>query len=99
MENTIFEIKQQLARIEANSLLAAKTILTINDVAILTGLSKSYLYRLTCNNEIPHYKPIGKLLYFDKREIETWFKQNRVQTTAEAEQKAIAYIVEKGGAR
>lgn len=33
-----------LKRVEANSLLAAKNVLTLDDVAALTGLSKSQLY-------------------------------------------------------
>jgi hypothetical protein len=34
---------------------AAKNILDINDVVALTGLSKSYVYKLTCRKEIPYY--------------------------------------------
>ena len=80
------------------SLLAAKNVLTMNDLAVLTGLSKSHLYRLTCNHQIPHYKPNGKQIYFDRVEVESWMKQNRVGTTQEAAQKAVAYVVTgKGG--
>lgn len=76
-------------------MLAAKSVLDIDDVALLTGLSKSHLYKLTCTHQIPYYKPKGKLVYFDRDEIEAWMKQNRVNTTAEAEQQAIAYVVGK----
>lgn len=89
-------IMQKLAEIEQNSLLAAKNVLTLNDVAKLTGLSKSHIYKLTCSRQIPHYKPNAKALYFDRKEIEDWQRQNRVMTTAEAEQEAIAYTIKKG---
>ena len=59
-------------------------MLTLEDVALLTGLSKN-----------------GKQIYFDRAEIESWMKQNRVATQQEAEQAAIAYVVtgkQKGGA-
>ncbi len=86
-------ILAKLEAIERNSLLAAKNVLTIDDVAVLTGMSKSHLYKLTCSKQIPFYRPNGKQLYFDRAELESWLKQNRVSTTDEAEQLAIAYVV------
>ena len=87
------ELREQLDRIERYSLLAAKNELCLDDVAILTGLSKSHLYKLTCNHQIPHYKPNGKQIYFDRLEIESWMKQNRIATDDEIEQKAANYLV------
>lgn len=93
------KILQELAQIKAYSLLAAKNVLMLDDVALLTGMSKSHLYKLTCEKKIPFYKPNGKTCYFDRLEIEGWLKQNRVNTQAEAEQQALAYVVtgKKGG--
>lgn len=91
------QITAKLNAIERYSLLGAKNVLNIDDVAMLTGLSKSHLYKLTCNKQIPHYKPNTKAVYFDRVELENWMKQNRVTTQAEAEQQALAYVVEKGG--
>jgi len=97
------EISKQLDRIERYSMLAAKNVLVLDDVVILTGLSKSHLYKLTCTHQIPHYKPNGKLIYFDRAEIELWMKQNRVATESEVEQKAVNYIstgtMQTGGIR
>lgn len=93
------EILEYLKKVEANSLLAAKNVLTLEDVAALTGLSKSHLYKMTCRKEIPYYKPNGKLVYFDRAEVETWMKQNRVNTAQEASQQAAKYVMEKGGVR
>ena len=90
MENQIIE---RLARIERYSLLAAKNVLNIDDVVLLTGYSKQHVYNLTCKNLIPYYKPNGKNMYFDRREVENWMKQNRHDTQEEAEQKAAAYMV------
>lgn len=74
-----------------------KKMLSIDDVSVLTGLSKSHLYKMTCSHQIPYYKPNGKLMYFDKAEIEEWMRQNRIETTDEAEQRALSYVIEKGG--
>lgn len=93
------EILEYLKKVEANSLLAAKNVLTLEDVAALTGLSKSHLYKMTCRKEIPYYKPNGKLVYFDRAEVEAWMKQNRVNTAQEASQQAAKYVMEKGGVR
>lgn len=86
-------ILSKLEAIERNSLLAAKNVLNIDDVAVLTGLSKSHIYKLTCSRQIPFYRPNGKQVYFDRQELEGWLKQNRVTTTMEAEQHAIAYTM------
>lgn len=93
MEKTLIEIQEQLDRIERNTLLASKNVLTIEDVVLLTGLSKSYLYKLTSTNQIPHYKPSGKHLYFDRKEIEDWLRQNRVATEDEINREAANYVV------
>lgn len=91
MKEVIFILKE----IQRNSLLAAKQVLSIDDVAMLTGLSRSHLYKLTSANEIPHYKPNSRLLYFDKTEVENWMKRNRVGANSEAEEYAAGYTARK----
>jgi len=83
----------QLDRIEQYCLLSGKNVLTFEDVKVLTGLSGSYLYKLTASNSIPFYRPNGKMLYFERKEIENWCLRNRVKTSAEIEQEATNYIV------
>ena len=88
------KIMAELAEIKKLTLLASKgDVLTIDDVSLLTGISKSTLYKMTCKKQLPHYKPNSKLLFFNRKEIEEWAQQNRVNTWAEAEQKALAYSV------
>lgn len=38
---------------------------------------------MTHNREIPHYKPMGKNLYFNRYEIDEWVLQSRVATADE----------------
>lgn len=85
------ELKKQLADVKRYSLLAAKSVFNLDEAAMFTGLSKSYLYKLTCGKEIPFYRPNGKLLYFDRSELEAWLKQNRNTTNAEVEEMAANY--------
>lgn len=94
MEEKIIE---QLNRIERYSMIAAKSMLTLEEAAIFTGLSKSWLYKATCNHTLPHYKPNGKIIYFDRGELDAWMKQNRISTTEEIEAAANAYMVSTTG--
>ena len=87
------KILKQLDRIERNSLLASKNVLCFEDVRLLIGVSGSHLYKLTSGNKIPFYRPNGKQIYFDRKEIEDWMRQNRVKPTYEIEAEAAAYVV------
>jgi excisionase family DNA binding protein len=75
-----------------------KPVLNLEEVAILTGLSESTIYKYCFRKEIPHFK-IGRLNYFDRKEIEDWMRQNRVKTVREIEEEAISnvQINSKGG--
>lgn len=92
------KILQQLDRIERYSIIAAKQVLTLEEVAFFTGLSKSWIYKATSNHTIPCYKPNNKLLYFDRDEINAWMKQNRVATIDEINSNAEKYIMSNTGA-
>ncbi|MGL5979416.1 MAG: helix-turn-helix domain-containing protein [Phocaeicola sp.] len=87
------ELFQQLDRIERYTLLAAKNVLTLEDAALMTGLSKGHFYKLTCKHLVPHYKPHGKMIYFDRTELECWMKQNRIATQQEVDTVATNYVV------
>ena len=60
-----------------------KETMTIEDVAIYTGLSKSTIYKYTSMNLIPYYSPSGKKIYFIRREIDDWLTTNRSGTNEE----------------
>lgn len=78
------------------SLFCTKEVLTSEEVTRYMGISKSYLYKLTMRKEIPHYKPMGKVCYFDRKELEQWLLRNRVATSEELDERADAYC-RKGG--
>jgi excisionase family DNA binding protein len=93
MEQKILSELQELKNL---TLLGAKQVLTMSDTALLTGLSKSHLYKLVCAKQIPYYKSQGgKLTYFDKGELNRWLLQNRVKTSDELETEAATYVVTK----
>ena len=92
------ELKQVADLITANTIFCTKEVLTSDETARYLGISKSYLYKLTMGQKIPHYKPMGKMCYFNRQELETWLQNNRVATADELSQKAQCYCM-KGGAK
>ena len=60
-----------------------KTILNIKSLSTYLGVSTSTIYKWTSNKEIPHFKPTGKRIFFNKEEIDQWILSSRVTTIAE----------------
>ena len=61
-------------------LFLSKNVLSFDEASKFLNLSKSYLYKLTSGNLIPHYKPL---------------RQNPVKTQAQIEQEAQKYILNR----
>lgn len=93
------ELKKVAELITANIINTTKEVLTSDEAARYMGISKSYLYKLTMRQQIPHYKPMGKMCYFNRLELEKWLQGNRVATDGELSQQAQAYCMKKGGTR
>lgn len=88
------KVLQAIEELKALTLLAAKNTLTLDDVVLLFGFSRSTIYKLTSSKAIPHYRR-GKVLFFDKAELDAWAKECRINTQAEAEAQALAYCLSK----
>lgn len=69
-----------------------KTVMNFEDLAAYTGLSKSYLYKLTSQNILPFSKPFGKCLFFDKAEIDRFLLSNRSATVNEIDNQAANFV-------
>ena len=68
-------INERLKLIE-ETLYSTKDILNMKEVGQYLDISQSLLYKLTCNGEIPHFKPRGKMIFFEKKELVEWIKKN-----------------------
>jgi excisionase family DNA binding protein len=93
MNNEFHLIMRQLERIETLSSLQ-KSVLTFDDACMYTGMSKSSLYKLTSAGKIPHSKPTGKLIFFDRKELEDWLLNNPIRTEGELEKEASSYCTQ-----
>ena len=85
IETRVLELEQ--------TIFLAKNIFSFDEASKFLNLSKSYLYKLTSGNLIPHYKPQGKMLYFEKEELETWLRQNPVKAQMQIAREAQQYVM------
>ena len=76
LENYIVQLKERFW--------AVKEVLTTAEASAYLGLSESYIYKLTSLKQIPHYKPNGKLVYFNRKELCEWAMRNQEQTAGES---------------
>ena len=106
MDNPFEIINQRLERIENlleniysnsqndNTNNSYTDILDLQQLASYLNVSKSYLYKMTSNNIIPHFKR-GKKLYFDKEIVTKWVLENTISTQEDIEQKVMQYSLKK----
>ena len=88
----VLQILQKLDRIE-KMVRTNKNVLTIEEASDYTGISRSYLYKLTANGDIPFSKPRGKMIYFSKEKLDTWLLTNSSKSKDEIQQEALNYTL------
>jgi len=71
-------LKERIEKVETNQYMLKDTF-SSEEAALYLNISQSSLYKLTSKLQIPHYKPRGKMVYFDKKELIKWMKQNHVK--------------------
>ncbi len=77
MDNTT--IADRLKVIE-EGLRLQKKVFNTTDLHRYTGLSESTIYKLTSTGKIPCNSPTGKIIFFDKDEIDTWLLSNKYES-------------------
>tara|TARA_R110002050_G_scaffold243115_1_gene379511 strand:+ start:35387 stop:35674 length:288 start_codon:yes stop_codon:yes gene_type:complete len=90
MDNLL--ILERLDRLE-KLLIGSKEVLTFDETCDYTGISRSYLYKLTASGRIPHSKPNGKMLFFEKTKLVDWLLQNKRKSQQEIEAEALTYAM------
>lgn len=88
------KIDQKLDKIE-RLLLSNKKVLTFEEACEYTGIKASYMYKLTSSQSIPHSKPNGKVIFFDKEKLDDWLLRNESKSKQEIEQEALSYTLKK----
>ena len=80
-------LKKELSDVR-RALAGMKDVLPLSDAADYLGLTRSALYKLTHNNEIPFYKPHGKMCYFERIELDNWMRRGLVMSKTQIAAKA-----------
>lgn len=83
-------ILERLNRLE-RLLIANKEVLTFEETCDYTGISRSYLYKLTASGNIPYSNPNGKMLFFEKTKLNAWLLHNGRMSRSEIETEALNY--------
>ncbi|MGS2761823.1 helix-turn-helix transcriptional regulator [Sinomicrobium sp. M5D2P9] len=86
------KIEERLERIE-RLLKANKRVLTFEEACDYTGISKSYLYKLTSEHKIPFSKPNGKVIFFEREKLENWLLRNHRKSRQETKDEALSYVL------
>lgn len=99
MDAQILEKLESIERMLIEQSLLKKEVLNFNETAEYLEVSHSHLYKLTSSGSIPAYKPNGKKLYFNRKELDQWLLSNKQVSTDEIEQQASEYLMKKGRVR
>ena len=92
MEEILFQKIENLQKQMQSLSLSSKETLTLDEATTYLQVSKSFLYKLTSKNEITHYKPSGKLIYFQKSDLDNWMLQNESKSERELENEIDNYL-------
>lgn len=76
-------ILTKLEEIRRYTLLSVKEMLTVDDVALMTGYSRRYVLKLANTGLLPYYKPFDKALFFRKDEVNKALTNGRVSSISE----------------
>tara|TARA_Y100000385_G_scaffold230067_1_gene241655 strand:+ start:466 stop:765 length:300 start_codon:yes stop_codon:yes gene_type:complete len=88
-------IREELEVVKTNQtrleeiLLSKKPVLNIRDLCDYTGYSRSYIYKLTSRNAIPYFKPSGKMVFFEREEIDSWLLRNKQEVKEQSDGRTI----------
>jgi excisionase family DNA binding protein len=96
MDTNIIEQLNRIEKLLMEQQTMQKQILNFKEACTYLELSQSHLYKLTSTSAVPHYKPNGKKIYFQREELNNWLLRNRMNPLDEIEQQAADYLIKKG---
>lgn len=70
-------IAERIENLENRSF-ESKSLFTLEEASVFLGISRALLYKMTSKMMIPHFKPRGKMVYFEKEELIAWVRQGSV---------------------
>ena len=95
MTKLIADLQKRVETLE-DMLDAGKEVLTVEEAAKFMGMARSSLYKMTSDQTIPFYRPNGKMIFFEKSDILSWIRKNRVSSREENEEEARLHMRKLG---
>ena len=83
------EIFEHFKELESK-LFMCREMLTVEEAAEYIGVSKSQIYLMTSNREITHFKPRGKFIYIERKELDDVLRRNVIYSKYEMSRRAAA---------
>lgn len=74
------EIFEHFKELESK-LFMCREMLTVEEAAEYIGVSKSQIYLMTSNREITHFKPRGKFIYIERKELDDVLRRNVIYSS------------------
>jgi excisionase family DNA binding protein len=81
-EETIINLLREIQGDIRNN---SKKVLTFEEFCTYAGISSSFGYKLTSNNEISFFRPHGKLIYLEREAVDAWLLRNKIKSREEIE--------------
>ena len=94
--NELFLKIEKIEKLLFDQNLLKKDVLNIIEASNYLDISTSHLYKLTSTCSIPFYKPNGKKIYFNRKELDKWLLSNRQKSIDEIENEVDDYLIKKG---
>lgn len=87
----IVELQERVNKLE-NLCFTTKEILTLEEASAFLGIAKSTLYKMTHLNQLPFFKPAGKLIFFEKKALLDWVRGAKSLSEEEIRAEAAARL-------
>lgn len=92
-ERKIVELQSRVNKLE-NLCYMTKEVLNLEEASAFLGIAKSTFYKMTHLNQLPYFKPAGKLIFFEKKALLDWVRGAKSKSVDEIKEEAAAKIQE-----
>lgn len=90
-ERKIVELQEIVNKLE-DLCFTTKEILNLEEASAFLGIAKSTLYKMTHLNQLPFFKPAGKLIFFEKKALLDWVRGAKSLSEEEIRAEAAARL-------
>ena len=90
-ERKIVELQERVNKLE-DRCFSPKEVMKDEEAYAFLGIAKSTLYKMTHLNQLPFFKPAGKLIFFEKKALLDWVRGAKSLSEEEIRAEAAARL-------